>query len=751
MKSTGRRIAIQYAILAGAVFSALSVSPLTALAAPIPHVLIVRGESPDLRGGGTVTGAIESSSRFATAPLLFGLIDRWERQRLTILIAGLVLIIETVLVVALVRLARRRRDTQRLLEARLYFGRLLSELSLSLTAAAPDEIDGTLDASLRRIAAGVPIEWVWRWEFGNPRDGKWDSPPLRAGEPAYFGVPAALPLTIQDHLRQDGITDGASVAVPLAAGGVVVGAIFWARDAGCPLDVDELQMVANAVATVLQRKRAERALEQSDRLKGAILASLPAQVAVLDRQGTIIAVNGAWQEFGRANGIASDAAIGPGQSYRRACMGGVSAGDPTAIEALHLIESVCAGARVDTQIEYRCDAPGVERWFLMTAEPLRRAEGGAVVTHSDITERKMSEIALRESDGRFWRMADALPVPIWMTGVDAQCTYLNRHWLQLTGRRLDQEIGAGWVDGIHEGDRAEAMTAYLDAFHARRSFRIEYRIRRWDGEYRWLLDSGMPRYGSDGSFHGYVGGCIDITERREAEQLFRDLNRRLIVAQEDERRRIARELHDHLNQQLALLAIDLQQLSVHPPATAEGLAAALHADWRRTTEIASDVHAISHRLHPSKLEALGLVATIRAHCRDVSRQGFAVHFSERNVPGGVSTDAALCLFRVLEEAVTNASRHSGAGSADVALEGHGTDILLRVSDRGRGLTASERSSGLGLISMRERLQLVGGTLSITSSEGGGTTVEAHVPRACRLHALEEGVIVAQHPRAAGTT
>jgi len=661
--------------------------------------------------------------------------NAWQREPLTVVLAGLVLGVETALVLALVQLARRRREAQQLLESRVRFGHLLSELSLWLTTVAPDEIDSAVEASLHRVAVGAGLDWVRRWEFGESRDRGWTSPALRAGEPAYYDRHAALPPTIQEMLFRSGVPDGASVAVPLTLGGAIVGGVFWpkAREGSSSFTVDELHMVATAVGTVMQRKQAERALQQSDRFKGAILASLPAHVAVLDRQGTIVAVNDAWMEFGRGNGVTSDAPVGPGANYLRACMSGIRAGDPVAVDALQLVEATCAGERDTRQIEYQCDSPEGARWFLMTAEPLRRAEGGAIISHSDITARKLNEIALRESEVRFRRIADALPVAIWMAGLDAQCSYFNQQWLRTTGRTLDEELGSGWVDGLHPDDRAGCMQTYLDAFHARQAFHAEYRIRRYDGEYRWFLNSGIPRYGSDGAFHGYIGGCIDITARREAEQMLRDLNRRLIVAQEDERHRIARELHDHLNQQLALLAIDLQQLSMNPPATQEKLAAALHADWRRTTEIASDVHAISHRLHPTKLEALGLVATIRTHCRDVSRQGFAVHFAERDVPAGISPDTALCLFRILEEAVTNAVRHSGAKTAEVTLDGNGGDIILRVADGGCGLTEGQRATGLGLVSMRERLQLVGGALSITSAPGLGTVVEARAPRLAVVH------------------
>ena len=259
-------------------------------------------------------------------------------------------------------------------------------------------------------------------------------------------------------------------------------------------------------------------------------------------------------------------------------------------------------------------------------------------------------------------------------------------------------------------------------------------MRRYDGEYRWLLSSGSPRYGTDGAFHGFVGGCLDITEHKEAEARLADLSRRLIVAQEEERRRIARELHDHLSQQLALLAIELQQLDMHPP---DALSATLHDLWRRTTEIASDVHGISHRLHPSKLEALGVVITMRGHCRDISRHGVRVHFADREVPADLPPDLALCLFRILEEAVSNAVRHSASTEAFVTLERIDQDVVLRVVDAGCGFdpVAKRQAAGLGLVSMRERVRAVGGTLTVTSSPGHGTSIEARVRHAAAVEPI----------------
>ena len=207
----------------------------------------------------------------------------------------------------------------------------------------------------------------------------------------------------------------------------------------------------------------------------------------------------------------------------------------------------------------------------------------------------------------------------------------------------------------------------------------------------------------------------------------RDLSHRLIQAQDEERRQLARELHDHVSQQLALVAIDLQQLAAQPPASAEALVSGLQEAWRRTVEAASAVHAISHRLHPSKLQALGLVPTISAYCRDVLQEGVSVRFDHRDVPAGISPECALSVFRVLEEALSNVVRHSGAASAEVTLAYDAGALVLSVRDDGCGFVADQSGGGIGLASMRARVQALDGTVSVISEPGRGALVEARLP------------------------
>jgi PAS domain S-box-containing protein len=163
---------------------------------------------------------------------------------------------------------------------------------------------------------------------------------------------------------------------------------------------------------------------------------------------------------------------------------------------------------------------GRTAFLRVSAAPLRAGGrvDGVVVSFDDVTANRQAEEALRESEARFRAMADNAPVLIWMSGTDAGCTYFNRFWLDFTGRTLEQEMGNGWAEGVHPDDYQRCLTIYLTSFEARRPFQMEYRLLRRDGEHRWLLDHGVPRFTPDGSFAGFIGTCVDITELREAEE-----------------------------------------------------------------------------------------------------------------------------------------------------------------------------------------------------------------------------------------
>jgi len=162
---------------------------------------------------------------------------------------------------------------------------------------------------------------------------------------------------------------------------------------------------------------------------------------------------------------------------------------------------------------------GSWRWLQITGRNLLAdpAVGGVVLNSRDITKEREALLAMQESEARFRTMADGAPVLIWVAGTNKACTWFNKPWLDFTGRRLEQELGGGWAENIHPQDLARCVETYEQAFDARREFKMEYRLRRHDGRWRWVLDHGVPLYGPDHEFRGYVGSCVDITERKQAE------------------------------------------------------------------------------------------------------------------------------------------------------------------------------------------------------------------------------------------
>jgi PAS domain S-box-containing protein len=349
---------------------------------------------------------------------------------------------------------------------------------------------------------------------------------------------------------------------------------------------------------------------------------------------------------------------------------------------------------------------------------------------ADVTERKRAELALREAEARFRLVADTAPVLIWMSGMDKLCTFFNKGWLDFTGRSIDLELGNGWAEGVHFHDLQSCLDTYVRAFEARENFTMEYRLRRYDGEYRWVLDIGVPRFNQDGSFAGFIGSCMDITDLKLAEEALIGVNRKLIEAQECERTRISRELHDDISQRLALLALELEQLAEDCPDLFAELRSRVRVLRDEASDAADAIHSLSHELDSSRLEYLGLAATISAFCKEVSdRQNVEVVFAHDDVPRSLSQNISLCLFRILQEALQNAVKHSGMRRFDVELRRTFGAIDLSVRDAGSGfdVETAMKNYGLGLISMRERIKLINGQLYIKSQPQRGTTIHARVP------------------------
>jgi PAS domain S-box-containing protein len=349
-----------------------------------------------------------------------------------------------------------------------------------------------------------------------------------------------------------------------------------------------------------------------------------------------------------------------------------------------------------------------------------------------VEERKRQESVLRESEERFRLMADTAPTLIWMSGTDKLCSFFNQGWLSFTGRAHEDELGNGWASSVHPDDLPRCMNTYNSAFDARTKFVMEYRLLRYDNQYRWIVDYGVPRFGSNGIFCGYIGSCIDITERKLSENFLHELTGRLISAQEEERARIARELHDDISQRMAFLQIGLDQFEQ----AIRGLTPNERNELRNLTqvasEISSDLHSISHQLHPARLDLQGLVAAMNSLCKELAIQhDLQINFVHYDVPANIPSDVALCLFRIVQESLRNIIKHGKTSEAQVELSSDNDWIDLSVSDSGTGFNPeiAQGKGGLGLVSMRERLRHIVGRLTIQSAPNHGTQIRVRVPLA----------------------
>ena len=350
-----------------------------------------------------------------------------------------------------------------------------------------------------------------------------------------------------------------------------------------------------------------------------------------------------------------------------------------------------------------------------------------------VHELQASEAELRESEARMSLAIDAASIGIWIRDLVRHEIWASQKWRALFGFAPSEPLEFSTVlNRLHPDDREgfeHALARAVDGTDGGH-YETEYRLLLPDGSTRWIASQGRVEYDASGRPLLTRGAVRDVSERKRAEVVVRSLSGRLLSAQEEERRRIARELHDNLSQRVALFAIEIDQLAMmseHRPAVAESL----EQLGGRTAELAKEIHNLAHRLHSTKLLTLGLQTAVEGHCREMRAEGLQVKFEAENVPGGLTDDVALCLFRVVQEGLNNVVKHSGVREAHVRLTGTGSGLRLTIADSGRGFdgAAAAVKGGLGLVSMRERVSLVGGAFTLESHPDRGATIIAHVPLA----------------------
>ena len=346
---------------------------------------------------------------------------------------------------------------------------------------------------------------------------------------------------------------------------------------------------------------------------------------------------------------------------------------------------------------------------------------------ADVTDQKLAEEALRTSEELLKTFVKNVPAAVAMLDRDMRYLQVSERWCddylhgkaQILGRshyEVFPDMPDRWKEVHRRALQGETLRAEED---------------RWDGQdgTHWARWEVRPWKSAEGTVGGILILTEDITRRKQMEEALSDMSRKLIESQEQERARIARELHDDINQRLALVAIGLDQLQEKHKDLPSEVRGHVQELQQMTSDISSSVYALSHELYSSIPDSLGLARGMKSWCRDFGeRQQMKIDFKGHDLPR-LPQEISSCLFRVLQEAVHNAAKHSGVKRVEAQLQEESGEIHLIVSDSGRGFDVEvvSKGMGLGLTGMRERVRLVNGTISIESKPMGGTTIHACVP------------------------
>src|SRR6201982_78959 len=420
-------------------------------------------------------------------------------------------------------------------------------------------------------------------------------------------------------------------------------------------------------------------------------------------------------------------------------------------EEKKILETVRAGRHISQFETVRVTKTGKRINVSLTISPIKDSSDRMVGVSGiarDITERKLAEEALAEMNRTLVAQAASLQareelLKVFVKNVPAAVAMLDRdmRYLQVSdrwcsdnsveasellrrSRELSPEMPDRWKEVNRRALQGETLRADED---------------RWEsgGRTRWARWEVRPWRAADGTVGGILIFAEDITRRKQMEEALSDMSRKVVESQEKERARIGRELHDDINQRLAMLSLELEQLQENH----SEIQPRVKELRREMAEVSNDVQAMSHDLHSSKLEYLGVVAGIKSWCKEFSeRQRVEIDFSN-DVHSALPFEIGLSLFRVLQEALHNVMKHSGVKRIEVQLreDSGGIHLIIRDSGKGFDVEAALQGKGLGLTSMRERVRLVNGRISIESKPMGGTTIHVRVPFGSAHAAKREAV------------
>jgi PAS domain S-box-containing protein len=471
----------------------------------------------------------------------------------------------------------------------------------------------------------------------------------------------------------------------------------------------------------------------------ALVDSHSAGTAVLNEFGRILYVNRAWRKFAVRHGFRPEL-YGVGCNYLEVRRSGDDARAEESVALATGVSNVLVGKETEFQQEYLTCNSVDRRWVRIHAGRFDLPYATRVlVTHEDITESIQVAKSHLKAAENLQRLLDATHILPWEIDFESSLfTFVGEQAVAMLGYPTEAWYQPEfWINHLHPDDRNHVVAQVANYIKTRENYEVEYRMVAKDGRVVWLHNVVIVSR-EDGLPKTVRGFSIDITESKLKEAALSELSGRLINAQEEERRRIARELHDDLNQQMALLSIELEQLGQNITKRAE-TRKRLENLQSKVQEISADIHRLSYKLHPSKLDHLGLAAALKSLCQEICDGGkLEVELQQIGFPTTLPKDVTLCIFRIAQESLRNCVKHSDAKLARVVLKKTDEQVLLSIADDGRGLDMESgvMNKGLGFTSMLERLRIVNGKIEIHSKPMQGTRLDVSVPLALRTEHIE---------------
>ena len=483
----------------------------------------------------------------------------------------------------------------------------------------------------------------------------------------------------------------------------------------------------------LEREQVSREEEaQRSRELQRTLDSLSAHIAILDESGEIVAVNEVWRAFAEANGT-DPGRVSEGANYLQVCDSATGLYSDVAATFAEGIRGVLSGRRETFELEYPCHSPTERRWFIGRVTPFSGTEKTqAVVAHENITERKMAEEALQDQKVLLETILGQAADAIIVCDDSGRFTFANAAARRMAlldpeGTTLDMIPDVWGVAHYPDGRRIPLKEWTIPrALRGETTVGRETRMVRPDGGHYDFLISAAPLENADGELVGAVAGLLDITERKQAEEERDRLRDREIEVrtQREERRRIARDLHDVVLQGLSGALQSLRLTHLRTRGSGLDLEEELEALRQATSGLRSAIYDLRHEGERPLVKSVESLVDLNRQLTPEREIALTIDegFPEK-LPGEMSVE----LLRVLQEAITNARRHSGARNVEIWLRMEGEAVLAGVRDDGTEFDPATTRAGVGLSAMRERVEALGGRIEVKSPPGEGTKVAVRVP------------------------